>query len=63
MKSTMINGKEYAVIKMTKRIHIDGDAAIEPYTLERAERIDGTDVYKATYRNAYGEEVTRIVEF
>lgn len=63
MKSATINGKEYVVIPMTRRISIDGGGAIVPYFLEKAERIEGTDLYKATYKNTYGEEVSRIAEF
>lgn len=63
MKSAMIDGKKYMVIPMTRRISIDGGAAIEPFFLEKAERIEGTDYYKATFKSSHGEEVTRIVEF
>lgn len=63
MKSATINGKEYEVIPMTRRISIDGGVAIEPFFLEKAERIEGTNYYKAIYRNNYGEEVSRIAEF
>ena len=63
MKSATINGKEYAVIPMTRRISIDGGGAIVPYFLEKAERIKGTDFYKAIYKNTYCEEVSRIAEF
>lgn len=46
MKSAVIDGKKYMVIPMTRRISIDGGAAIEPFFLEKAERIEGTDYYE-----------------
>lgn len=63
IKTATINGKSYIVIPMQRTISIDGGAAIAPYFLERAERIEGTDYYLAVYKHSDGEEVTRIVEF
>lgn len=63
MKTDTINGKEYVITPLTRKITIDGGAAIEPFFLEKAKRIEGTNYYKATYKNHYGEEVTRITEF
>ena len=63
MKVAEINGKEYAVIPMRRKISIDGGGGVTPYILEKAERIDGTDYYKATFKDAYGDTVYRVVEF
>ena len=63
MKVVEIDGVGYAVIPMTKKASVDFGGGIVPYTLEKAERIEGTDYYRATYRGVHGDEITRIAEF